>query len=217
MAGLMTVAIGRDPMSAPAGLAEAPAIHTHPVGSAVRPAPVSALHRALADPTSRTDVSPDEYREPGSAAADRASPPPAELVGRPLPTLHDRLFAAWSERDWPALAAIARHHLQQSGPNPSLHPVTAAAIEFFRPRTPGFQAGDAERFLLGFRDGELRAYAAGPAEEERRRLADDALALHCLGMLGQARLYESGARSRRSRFAPGCWTSARTSLESRPG
>lgn len=47
--------------------------------------------------------------------------------------------------------------------------------------------------MQGFRDGELRAFAAREAGTERSRLADDALALHCLGMLGQARFDYVGA------------------------
>lgn len=191
MAGLMTVAVGRDPMSAPAGLADAPAIHTHPSGSAARPAPVSALRIALAEPARIGDVGPREFHEPDAGPVE--SEPPPEASDRRAATLHDRLFALWRESDWPGLAAAARQHIQNSRPTPLLHPVTAAAIEFFRARTPGFQAGDAERFIRSFRDGKLRAYAAGPAEEERRRLADDALALHCLGMLGQARFDYIGA------------------------
>jgi hypothetical protein len=194
MAGLMTVAVGRDPLSAPVGLAEAPAIHTHPVGSAGRPVPVSALHRALADPASRTDVSPDEYREPDPKGAAPGSP--AAEGPSAHPSLHDRLYAAWVECDWTGLAAIARGHLHDRSPKPQLHPVTVAAIEFFQPRTPGYQAGDTERFVASFPDGVLRSYAAQKAEPERRSLADDALALHCLGMLGGARFdYISALRA----------------------
>jgi hypothetical protein len=217
MAGLMTVAIGRDPMSAPAGLAEAPAIHTHPRESAILAAPISALRRALASPATVGDSTTDEYREPQEGEPHEGAPDPLPAAGPvpgattpdssavgpggtlddedPFEPLHDRLEGEWARRNWRALAAAARRHLQARGPSPSLHGVVAAAVQFFRPRSPGFQPGDVERFLGGFRPEAMSEPYFGEAklEAERGRLADDALALHCLGMLGRARFDYVGA------------------------
>jgi hypothetical protein len=109
----------------------------------------------------------------GSATTARAS------------TLYDTLFAAWQAKDWVALVAAAKAHLIASGPEPSLHPITEAAIAFFSGKT-AIGPGDTERFLLSIPAVDLAAYLAGPTDADRDRLADDALALHCLGMLGGA-------------------------------
>jgi hypothetical protein len=182
MAGLFTMAVTRNPKPGPAGLAEQASIHTHPPRGPNSSTPLSAIHRALAAPAEATDATPADIprKRKGSGAS---APPPGP--GAPSP-LHDRLFAAWSSKDWVTLAATARHHLTGHGPAPQLRPITAAAVEFFRPWAMDLQAGDTERFLRSFPEGILRAYLAGEVEQERNHLADDALALQCLGMLGQA-------------------------------
>ena len=186
MAGLFTMAVGRHPKPAPAAVAEQASIHTHP-WNGPGPAPMSAMRRALAAPADATDATDADLPRRTSD-----EPRPAPEVGTPS-VVHDRLYAAWLEKDWGELAAIARHHLAASGPEPRMHKITAAAVAFFQPWATDLQAGDTERFLRKFPDGEVRAYIGEEAERERQRLADDALALQCLGMLGQARFDYAGA------------------------
>jgi hypothetical protein len=184
MAALFTTVACRDPRPAPAGVHEQAAIHTHPSS---RPfAQLSALHRA---PDAHPDTTATDLSRPRKGADSRQPPPPVEKAA----TLYDRLFAAWRDRAWSTLAGIARSHLRRSGPSPTLHPITTAAVEFFRPWVRELQAGDTERFLRRIGERELKAYLAREAELDRGRLADDALALNCLGMLGGARFDYAGA------------------------
>src|SRR5687768_2603332 len=105
-------------------------------------------------------------------------------------SLHDRLHSAWQRRDWNSLAAEARAHLERSGAEGSarpLHPVSEAAISFLRPAEVAATAFDIRQFLEGLECHGLKEYLAGPLREDRARLADEALALHCLGALGEAK------------------------------
>jgi hypothetical protein len=149
-------------------------------------APAQATDAVAADlsqegPAEATDAAATQFHQEG----ERSDAGTAPIAGAQS-SLHDRLFAAWSKKDWAALAVAARRHPSARGPAPALHPITEAAIAFFRPWATDLQAGDTERFLRRIGDDGLRTYFAEEAEQERGRLADDALALHCLGMLGGA-------------------------------
>ncbi len=150
-------------------------LFTSAVGRDPIPAPAGWIER-------RTIPTHPESASAGQAAGAAA---PASL--------HDRLFAAWGKKDWAGLAAVARGHLQEAGLEPRLHPIAAAAIAFFRPSEVMLRPGDAERFLAGFPEGQFEEYRAKAHGQERSRLADGALALHCLGLLGEARFDYVGA------------------------
>lgn len=133
------------------------------------------------------------HTHPEALAAPSTTSSAAPAAGAPPPSLYDQLFAAWQAKDWPGLAAIAKAHLIASGPTPALHWITTAAIAFFDPSAGTIGANDVERFFGGFVAADLAAYLAGPIDDDRARLADDALALHCLGMLGAAEFDYIGA------------------------
>lgn len=176
MAGLFTMTVCRDPRAAPAALDEAPALHTHP------PRGTPASGSPAARPLRAAGMLPALLRRCGCPPAS-SSPPRGEPAEA---SLHDRLFAAWERRDWASLVATARAHLAASGPAPRLHPITEAAIAFFRPGEREIGPGDTERFLHRIGEERLTAYLDGTAAADRARMADDALALHCLGVLGGA-------------------------------
>lgn len=104
-----------------------------------------------------------------------------------------RLQAAWAAQDWSALAELARAHLSASSPQPEMHPYSISAITFFKPDGTVVGAAETEAFLAEFSADELKSYLREPLEKDRLRLADDALALHCLGLLGSASFDYVGA------------------------
>ena len=198
MARLFASAVVRDPEAAPPGWIDRRLIHTHPgAGQQQPPATPAAATAAAARPDKRkTGPAPGE---PGRDAA--------------ASWLHDRLFAAWQAKDWNGLVGIARDHLGRSGPDPKLHPVAAAALAFFRPGEVRLREGDAERFLARFPEGQLAEYLQREHDAQRSRIADDALALHCLGLLGSARFDYLGAL----RSLEALTTSARLWQPAEPG
>lgn len=170
MPRLFAAAVGRRPFAAPATRLDRNSIYTHGAP------PSGAVHALL----------------PAADAAAEPCVPEPERSAAPK-DLHDRLFDAWRAKDWIRLASEARTHVQHSGSPPQLHPVSAAAVSFFRPSEVNLQPGDVERFLGRFARDQLAAYLERDHERERRRLADDALALHCLGALGEAPFDYAGA------------------------
>lgn len=179
MARLLTKAAIRDPKPSPARPIRN-AIQTHPT-SAAGSTPLLAATPDSATPARRRSV---------------AAPEPAP--DREALALHDRLFAAWNAKDWDGIATTARSHLENAGPGaaPRLHPMSAAAMEFFRPWATTLTRADIELFVGGFDRGELREYLGGAWRDDRNRLADHALAYQCLGLLGEAEFdYVGGLRA----------------------
>lgn len=102
-------------------------------------------------------------------------------------TLHDRLRTAWTVSDWTALAGIARHHLEATGPlGPDLHAYSKAAIAYLQPELIAATDADLRLFLADFDQKALKSYLIETLPVDRGRLADHALALHCVGALGSA-------------------------------
>lgn len=164
-----------------------------------KPRPRSATGVVQAYPETKPDAGPADAKAParGGAASD--------------PLLIGRLRAAWIAQDWPALAAAARAHLKTSAPQPRLQALSVDAIRFLGTETAVLVAGDIETFLRRYALEGLQAFVTKGLDQDRRTLADDALALHCLGLLGEAGYDYIGALRALNAFeaAAGLWLKGR--------
>lgn len=102
-------------------------------------------------------------------------------------TLSERLHGIWKASEWATLAAIARTHLEANGAaGPDIHPYSEAAIAYLQPELVAATDADLRGFLSGFDQKALKTYLTETLPLDRERLADHALALHCVGALGAA-------------------------------
>jgi hypothetical protein len=108
--------------------------------------------------------------------------------GTTVTSLHDRLYAAWEKSNWRQLVGTARAYLDATGwKAPALHPFTVAAAAFLQPDKIAATDYDLQQFMRGFPKGGLKEYLARAHGHDHAQLADHALALHCLGALGEAK------------------------------
>lgn len=100
---------------------------------------------------------------------------------------HDRLHDAWQRQAWTELVTVAREQLKAHGnvDVPELHPISRAAIDFFRPKGPALAFHHIEAFVRSLDQTALKSYRTSSGPADRNRLADHALARQCLGTLGE--------------------------------
>lgn len=146
-------------------------------------------------PRPRATIQPVISSHAASVETEEAKPsdPKRPRGGEDSSALETRLRGAWEGRDWDKLVGIARDHLRTSTALPRLDSTSRAAIDFFKVGSTVTDGSATQDLIATYSTELLTRYLKTGWVEDSGRLADDALSLHCLGLLGTAEFDYIGA------------------------